>query len=52
MIARTRVKLTGLKSVPWRKAARSDLVVRERMALNAVGEHLGGALVMMEGVGV
>ena len=32
--------------------ARSDLVARERMALEAKNDILGGALVVMEGTGV
>ena len=43
---------TGLKSVACRKEARSDLVARERMALVAKEDVLGGALVVIEGTGV
>ena len=48
LMARMNVETTGLKTVPCRKAARSDLVALERMALAAVEETLEGALVVME----
>ena len=48
LIARIKVETTGLKTVPWRKAARSDLVALDRMALVAVDGALEGALVVME----
>ena len=49
LIARTRVETTGLKSVPWRKEARSALMDLERMALEAMDGVDVGALVTMEG---
>ena len=49
LIARTRVEMTGLKRVPWRNAARSALMVFERMALEARDGVGDGALVTMEG---
>ena len=48
LIARIKVETTGLKTVPWRKAARSDLVALDRMALAAVDGALDGALVVIE----
>ena len=48
LIARTRVETTGLKSVPWRKQARSALVVLERIALEAMDGVEDGALVTMD----
>ena len=50
-MARTRVEITGLKRVAWRKAARSDLVARDRMALDAREEVFGGVLVVVERMG-
>ena len=49
-MARTRVETTGLKSVPWRKQARSDSVDLERMALEAMDGVEGGVLVTMDGI--
>ena len=51
LIARTRVETTGLKIVPWRKEARSALVVLERIALEAMDGVEDGAEVTMEGRG-
>ena len=37
-IARSKVEVTGLKSVPFKKEANSDLVALDRMALEARDE--------------
>ena len=51
LMARRRVDLTGLKRVPWRKEASSDLVALERIALEARDVSGTGALVIIDGRG-
>ena len=48
LMARTRVDVTGLNSVPWRKDASSVLVALDRIALEAIDVDTGAPVVIDE----